>query len=277
MKALSDAEKEKLFAAELALWEKIKESKQSAPLEDYLRRYPSGEFAELAQLQLDRVLAAQGEKRVEAAAAAGNPYTQGSARANIGFRVGDVYNYRLIDSLKNTEEPSNTRVTEIRENEVAFSGGLITDLLGNIVRRGGSTQTRYTPRQDFPLEYAVGRRWTTRTVATGATGVSTTLDFEFRITRREKITVPAGTFDCYVIEGIAAGLTEKGVRTQTRSVRWMAPDRVRRPIAQETVIKFFIDRKPPPGVSSRKPPPDLPPIERVTESTRIELVEFRQS
>ncbi|HEY5638176.1 MAG TPA: caspase family protein, partial [Burkholderiales bacterium] len=50
LKKLSEEEKEEAFTVELALWEKIAEAKDAAPFEDYLRRYPSGRFAELAQL-----------------------------------------------------------------------------------------------------------------------------------------------------------------------------------------------------------------------------------
>ena len=52
------------FQQEFALWEKIKAATEPRPLEDYLRRYPSGQFSELAQLRLDQVLARQGEKKV---------------------------------------------------------------------------------------------------------------------------------------------------------------------------------------------------------------------
>jgi hypothetical protein len=276
LKARSETELETVFAEELAVWEKAKESKVPAPLEDYLRRYPSGKFAELAQLQLDRVLAAQGEKRVEIASVAGNPYSQGSARANTAFKVGDTYIYREMDQLKNVENKLVGSVSEIRENEVVFSGGLITDLLGNIVQRPDGR--RFTPRQDFPLEYAVGRRWSTRTMAQYASGINVALEFQFRITKKEKVTVPAGTFDCFVIEGLAQGLTDKGIRTESRLVRWMAPDLVRRPIIQESGVKVIVDRKPPAAAAfAKKPPPNLPPIERITESLRMELVGFKQS
>ena len=69
LREISEAEKEKQFDAELALWEKVQDSKEPAPLEDYLRRYPSGKFSELAQFRLNRLLA-QRETAVQVAAAA---------------------------------------------------------------------------------------------------------------------------------------------------------------------------------------------------------------
>ncbi len=77
VKKLTLTETEKQFQEEIALWESIQSSKEPAPLGDYLRRFPSGKFSELAQFRLDRVLAQQGEKPVQVADAtrnAGNPY-----------------------------------------------------------------------------------------------------------------------------------------------------------------------------------------------------------
>jgi uncharacterized caspase-like protein len=67
-KKMSEEELEKQFEDELAIWEQIKNSKDAAPIEDYLRRYPSGKFAELAQFRLNRLLA-QRESAVQIATA----------------------------------------------------------------------------------------------------------------------------------------------------------------------------------------------------------------
>src|SRR6185369_8651175 len=148
LKAASDAEKTKLFEEELAAWEKVKESSAPAPLEDYLRRWPSGPFSELAQLQLDKVLAKQGEKKVQIVASAGNPYTQGLVVADTAFKVGDTYGYIVMDRETRAELSKINRVcTEINENEVIFGGGaLILDRLGNTVKLPDGR--RFTPRQD---------------------------------------------------------------------------------------------------------------------------------
>ena len=57
LKPLSEEEMMRQFEEELAIWEKIKDARDPAPLEDYLRRYPSGKFSELAQFKLNRMLA----------------------------------------------------------------------------------------------------------------------------------------------------------------------------------------------------------------------------
>jgi hypothetical protein len=104
LRAASDADKEKQFDEELAQWEKVKASDDPAPLEAFLRRYPSGPFAELAQLQLDRALAKLGEKKVQIASAAGNPYTLGTVAADLGFKVGDSYAYVVLDRESRAEK-----------------------------------------------------------------------------------------------------------------------------------------------------------------------------
>ena len=70
------------FEAELALWESIKSAPELKPFENYLRQYPSGKFAELAQFRLDTLLEQAGEKRVQLAPSAGNPNTAGTANTS---------------------------------------------------------------------------------------------------------------------------------------------------------------------------------------------------
>ena len=76
IKKLTPDEIERQFEEELGIWEKIKGAKDAAPLEDYLRRFPSGRFSELAQFRLDRLLAQQ-EKPVQVASVAPAPAAAG--------------------------------------------------------------------------------------------------------------------------------------------------------------------------------------------------------
>lgn len=283
LREISEAEKEKQFDAELALWEKVQDSKEPAPLEDYLRLYPSGRFSELAQLALDRVLASQGEKRIVVVSAKENPYSKGSVMADLRYKLGDTYLYRELDLETKAEKKTfRMTITDIRENEVVFDRGMILDLLGNVIQLPDGR--RYTPRQDQPLEFAVGRRWTTRfSVSNERTGKGAAAEMEFHISGKERITVPAGTFDCYVVEGISQGISSGRGRPESRNRRWFAPDQVRRPIASETVRKVIIPRMPKPGAGPRggfgrmsKAAPNLPPIERIEESSLMELVSFKQ-
>lgn len=219
------------------------------------RRLLFGDFSELAQLHLDRILAKQGEKRIQIASAEGKPFTKGSAVANTASRVGDSYTYRELDlNTKAERRRFTSTVTGITDTEVAFDSGLITDLLGNEVRtRDGR---RYTPRQIYPLDYALGKRWVTKFQITTNFGTGL-MEMECHIAARESVTVPAGTFDAFRLEyrGVVVGTSADGpVNSELK--RWMAPDKVRRPVAVEDSRR-----------TSRS----------VLQATRAELVAFKQS
>jgi uncharacterized caspase-like protein len=267
-------ELERAHAEQLAQWERIAASTDIARVEDFLRRYPSGPVAELAQLRLDRLLAAQGEKPIEIVSPPQNPYTAGSFRADTAFKPGDSYGYDLFD--RDTREPRGSirgTVTEVTETEVIFDSGLVLDRLGNVVRLPDGR--RFSPRQDQPLEYAVGRKWTTRFTTTNARGGRSESHFNFRITGRERITVPAGTFDCFVIEGEGYAITEFGFRVDLGLKRWMAPERVRRPIASEQYRKVAGRIRPPPVLFKKGKAPGGP--SGILNNERLELVSFRQA
>ena len=70
VKKLSEEELEKQFEEELAIWDRIKNQQDATPIEDYLRRFPSGKFSELAQFRLSRLLARR-ETAAQVAAAGG--------------------------------------------------------------------------------------------------------------------------------------------------------------------------------------------------------------
>ena len=126
-------------------------------------------------------------------------------------------------------------VKEITDSEVVFDNGLVTDLLGNTLK--ASDGRRFSPRQQFPVDYTVGHRWTSRfTASTRAGDAEGVSDTEAKIVARERITVPAGTFDAFRIEYHGKTVFAKQT-TETSATRWMAPDKVRRAIALEETLK----------------------------------------
>ena len=230
LRKLSQDEEERVFAEERALFEKAKQAREVAGIEEYLRRYPSGRFVELAQLMLDRELAAKGEKPVEIARSEGNPNTLGSARADTRFNVADQYIYHLRNLRLGNERTVTQTVTSVTDAEVRFNNGrIILDPLGNMILTGDGR--RYTPRQDIPLEYVVGKRWSSRfDLIAGGNG---TVDLDFRIAARESLTVPAGTFDVYRVEGRGYNTSPFRPAQEVSVTYWRAPGRVRRWVAME--------------------------------------------
>ncbi len=242
LKRISEAEAAREFEVELAIWEKIKTAKVPEPLEDYLRRYPGGRFSELAQFQLDRVLAAQGEKKIEIAPRENNPFTKGSARANTNFKIGDRYTMRRTDLL-----------TEITDTEVIFNKGrIVMDYLGN-ERRLPNGHTA-TGSQIYISEYSVGKHWVTTYRGTRRDGTPDEWTMKYRVVGTEKITVPAGTFDTFHVQG--SGFS-RGAGYSYAHKYWIAPGKVRRPIAQERITRHRN------GV--------------LVDTDRVELVSYRES
>jgi Caspase domain len=235
LKKLSEDEKEKAYREEASLWARAEKAGEPGPVEDYLRRYPNGNFSELAQLRLEQLLSKQGEKKLIVASQEGNPYTKGSATANTNYKVADTYAYRVLDLYSKAERSTfNQTVTQITESEVIYDNGVVTDLLGNVRR---TRDGRYFSASQFlPLEFAVGKRWRTRYTAGRAPGEGFATEMEVHVAAKERVVVPAGTFDAFRLEGSGHGRTPKGA-LEIQFTAWFAPDRCRRPVAREELRK----------------------------------------
>jgi hypothetical protein len=253
VKKLTPAEVEQAFEAEFALWESIQSVKDPAPLEDYLRRFPSGKFSELAQFRLDRVLAQQGEKAVQVADLArtsANPYSKGTARINTDFAVGDTYTYRKIDKLVSPEGRNYVlTVTDITDETLVYNkGSQVRDLMGNVYKNvsyGEYAGSEGGAAQFYTAEYSIGKKWTARYKVKGKDGREWATEYIFKVVSREKISLPAGEFDAFKVEGTGANTLGMNLKF----TYWIAPERVRRPLATEFVSqgsktgKLFVDER----------------------------------
>ncbi len=233
-------ETEPQFQEELALWESIQSTKEVAPLEDYLRRFPSGKFSELAQFRLDRLLAQRGEKPVlvaDASRNADNPYTKGTARINTAYAVGDSYTYRRVDPGTRVEQRKFTlTVTDVTDDMLVYNKGTqVRDLLGNVLkndRYGEYTGAEGGAAQFYAAEYTVGKKWTARYRVKGK-DESWSTEYQFKVVGKEKISVPAGEFDAFRVEGKGSS-SNGGI---LRFTYWIAPDVVRRALVSEFVVQ----------------------------------------
>ena len=232
-KAPTAEEAETAFEAEATAWEVVKESRDPATIENYLRRYPSGRFSELAQFRLDQVLAGLGEQRVATAPHPGNPFSRGFARVDTGYSVGDEYRFRRWDRLAGSPPAELVhRVQAVSETDVTYNKGrFITDLLGNSLVSARGTRDR--GRQFFVAEYAVGKRWTTRFGGTSADGKPLAIEIDLRVVGKEPVTVAGTTFEAFQVQG--RGTNQRG--NHLEYIYWIAPDRVRRALVQEHVWK----------------------------------------
>jgi hypothetical protein len=165
-------------------------------------------------------------------AAGANPFSKGTGKADGRFSVGDNYTYAVTDLLTklDRENPVQT-VTGVTDTEVIYnSGRMSTDFIGNYIK--DDYGRLLTASQFFVPEYSVGKRWTTRFRLTRVRGSSDDVELDFRVAGRESITVPAGTFDAFKVEG--NGFV-RAAGARWNYVYWIAPEKVRRFIAMEYV------------------------------------------
>jgi hypothetical protein len=150
-----------------------------------------------------------------------NPYSAGRFPLGRVFTVGDSFVARQTDILTGIEEKVRlVQVTRVDHDQdrVEFNDGmLIVDLMGNLIKNG---PVRFdTPVQSVPAELQVGKKWTAAFRRT-QNGNTTNAYFDFHIAKREIITVPAGRFDCFRIDGEGWN-TSNGA--QLSNTAWIVP------------------------------------------------------
>lgn len=226
---------------ELAHWNRIKSARNAEAWIDYLRRYPNGKFAEIAQVKLDKFLPAPkasadgGVSAAESQASqpSANPYSVGRYALGRRFTVGDTAAY-VVSNLANSRTPSTkkrwtvTRVDVPAEQVELNNGGAIWDLMGNPLQPN-RRQNFDIPAQFYPSDLYVGKKWVSLVHSTDGDGEAYELALDFSIPARENISVPAGDFSCFRIEGNGLTRTKDKRLSQTF---WIVPG-----------VNFFIRRE----------------------------------
>jgi hypothetical protein len=170
-----------------------------------------------------------------AMALAPTPFFMGSNVFSRQYNVGDEFGFRVIDGFNKSEKPLVFSVTAVDAmgDRVEYNGGEYTsDMMGNITRnvRGSLDQ----PRQFYPSEFFVGKRWKTQFKQTRANGTVYTFKYDLKVVGKEQVTVPAGTFDTYKIEARGFNV-ELGANLQ-RNI-WVAPG-ISADIVHETLVRL---------------------------------------
>jgi len=236
---------EREFEADLAQWNRLRLNGTTNQLETFIHQRPNGKFAEMAQFRLDQILLAQGQRAVvprvasEPCQCAGAGTARGTVIASShaanaqAFKVGERYAYRNFDLLTRKEIASSaSTVMRIQGDEVHFSDGRITDLFGNNVRAPDGR--KWTPYQFFIAEYKLGKRWPAQFLVTQPNGKTLNNDFLLRVAERERITLPAGTFDALRIEARGTDLGNGDLLERTA---WVAPELMRGVLAMEALVR----------------------------------------
>ncbi len=172
---------------------------------------------------------------IQVASLVPTPYYKGFNEHARRYAVGDEYRFRVIDQFNKTEKPLNMTVTrvDLDQERVEYNEGeYLSDLMGNTTRnvRGDLD----TPRQFYPAELFIGKKWRTQFRQTRPNGTVYTFYYDMKVVARERITVPAGNFDAYVLEGQGFNVN-LGASLQRRI--WVAPG-INADIAHETLVRL---------------------------------------
>jgi hypothetical protein len=218
-KKLSESEQIKLAEADITEWSRIKSSAKVDDWKNYLLNFPNGRFAEIAQTRLNNLLMDQKPvTSVPADASAGpmielgngkpvpqlvqpskNPNSAGRYPLGRKFSVGDEYGLVLYDAISKVETPKLLTVTAIdpAKGEVVLNQGeYVWDLMGNPLT-DPLLRTSNEPRQFFPAELQVGRKWTAGWGASHPRLGPVFFTVNFHTVALETIQVPAGNFETF--------------------------------------------------------------------------------
>jgi hypothetical protein len=162
------------------------------------------------------------------------PYFKGFAEHDRRFHVGDAFQYRTTDRMTRQTTLHERKVTRVdaSADRVEFdNGAFVTDFMGNTV--ANDVGQMGTPRQFYPAEFYVGKKWQTKFRQQRADGSVFNFKYDMHVASRETISVPAGTFDAFRIE--ARGFNLELGTSLVRTI-WVAPG-VPVDIAHETLVR----------------------------------------
>lgn len=164
-------------------------------------------------------------------------------KADTSWKAGDSYTYKRLDVYSKVDSGTGfkSEVSSVENGKVFLNGGhVVTDLYGNYEK---SDEYKYKDQKLYPGDYFVGKEWTTVYSFEGASGSVYENTIHFVVKKIESITVPAGTFTAFKIEGygtqrkIAGSGNSYPHFRQVTSNYWMAPEKLRRYIAREYISK----------------------------------------
>lgn len=163
-----------------------------------------------------------------------NPFSAGRYPLDRIFTVGDRATFIQTDILTGIEERTySPRVTRVdyEQDRVEFNNGnTITDLMGNSLKSGPVEYD--SPVQFIPAEFQIGKKWTAA-FRRSRNDKASNAYYDMQIVRRETISVPAGSFDTFLIEGNGWNTT---VNSRLEVRLWLVPG-VNFAIRREFVVR----------------------------------------
>ena len=229
--------------AEMVFWESVRGSTDPADFRAYLEQYPNGKFAALARNRLAALSPKPAVPEPVAAPAA--------ARAPGAVSVGDTWTYRVA------QRGSQSATQEVRVASVT-ADGLVEEIRGNGPvlraehRRGAylvpaGNLTLFSPYLSVlqPLSITPGLQMRVDNLDARTCNAGWTCSVRARVLGRERVQVPAGTFDATRIEITQSWTSpsqtnDRGESVQRTMTVWYAPEvkRAVRTISRGTPSAF---------------------------------------
>jgi Caspase domain len=210
-------------------WEVVKGSSDPEVLYAFLAKHPTGtELTEMAQHRLDQL------SKPLVLAALGQGQQSSLAYRGPRFKLGDEFQYEQVDMLtKNIERTYRRKVTAIEKDTVRLNDdAAVFTVLGAVLTDDRGSYD--PPFAGQPAEFQIGKKWASSTTQSARDGRSYALTMDSKIVAVETITVPAGTFQTYVIEAtqyVPSGFSSGSIQ---RRKHWYDP-RYGLPIRSEVV------------------------------------------
>ena len=214
--ALSEADDAQQRKLELEGWVRIAESMRAADFSDYLLQFPNGHYAELAQFKLDQLATPQ------VVAAPDRSGRVAPAPGALRYRVGDVYTYNFYENFGARKQLAVSRreVTFADDHKVLLNNGQWEfDQMGMEIRDSYGHKSPGLIRA--PADLALGKKWRSAYDTGGADGLAHHFTLDHAAVARERITVPAGSFDTYRIDTRGVGVGDGGFYLQVNMFVWV--------------------------------------------------------
>ena len=213
-------EREAAFNEQKTEWDRIANSNRADDFYAFLQKYPNGFISEQAQSKLDRLDAAKVQAQADRFGEVQSPVAN-------RFRVGDSYDFVTKDGMTGLERDRVTAQVLSVDGEVAHYSRSFGGNLPGSSTIAGALLTDSVGTYDPPLvqipgsEYQVGKRWSGRSnVTLHGSGAKVVIDYDGYIAARERVDVPAGSFETYRVD--LKFVVSDGSRR--KFTMWMQPD-----------------------------------------------------
>lgn len=277
---LTEAELEAEFENEIAVWNRIKASKQPEDWVAYLRQYPSGKFNEVAQNRLSYLLRVEEERRALAqsllvapgqatptVASSGepaarprpqleigpglplpllmrpspNPASAGTYALNRRYSIGDEAVYAASEPVFGAKEPDRRiRVTRVDEDGDRVEFNQGRHIRDTLGNVIKSNNNSFDPRIQHIPAELQIGRKWTTRYSANGPGHSDKAYLDYRVAARERVRVPAGEFEAFRLEAEGWNMT-KGTLLSIRA--WVVP-------GLNFELKYQVIRRPRKGIAS---------------------------